>query len=293
MTNLKNKLEKVTSIFRNNVISVFKGNNLDELLQELEEVLVLSDVSIEVTESILDKVRKKARRGENPKDALQDEIINILNLPSQNHFLNQDDFITLIVGVNGGGKTTTCAKLGYFLKQRGKKVLFAAADTFRAAGSIQLEEWGKRLDIPTVGGKMRADPSSVVYNSLQSYKTGEYNNLIIDTAGRVHTKVNLMKELEKIQKVIKRFYPEEPKEALMVLDATVGQNAIIQAREFLKFSGLTGIIVAKMDGTAKAGTIISIAKQFKLPVKFIGLGENIEDLKHFSPQEYGKIIFEK
>ncbi len=292
MINLKEKLKKISSGFNKSINSVFGSGNIDEELEALEEQLILSDISMSVTEDIIKKVRKRIRKGEEPKEVLKEEIISILNIEKENYFLSDENFISLIVGVNGGGKTTTVAKLGYFLKQRGKKVLLAAADTFRAAGSSQLELWGEKLGIDTIGGEKGADPSSVVFNSLNAFKTGGYDNLIIDTAGRVHTKENLMKELEKTVKVIKGFYPESPEEVLMVLDATIGQNAIVQAREFLKFSGLTGIILTKMDGTAKGGTIITIAKEFNLPVKFIGVGETVDDLYPFSPKKYGELIFE-
>jgi fused signal recognition particle receptor len=292
MINIKEKLKKISSDFNRSISSVFGNGNIDEELEALEEQLILSDISMSVTENIIKKVRKRVRKGDNPKDVLKEEIISILDIESENYFLSEKNFISLIVGVNGGGKTTTAAKLGYLLKNRGNKVLLAAADTFRAAGSSQLELWGEKLGIDTIGGEKGADPSSVVFNSLSAYKNRGYDDLIIDTAGRVHTKENLMKELEKTVKVIKGFYPEAPEEVLMVLDATIGQNAIVQAREFLKFSGLTGIVLTKMDGTAKGGTIITIAREFNLPVKFIGVGEKVEDIFPFSPRKYGEIIFE-
>ncbi len=293
MIDLKGKLQKISNGFNKTISSVFGSGNLEEELENLEEQLILSDISMEVTDNIIKKVRKRARKGENPKEILKDEIVSILNIESKNYFLSGENFISLIVGVNGGGKTTTVAKLANFLKLKGKKVLMAAADTFRAAGSSQLEIWGEKLGIDTIGGDKGADPSSVVFNSLNAFKNRGYDNLIIDTAGRVHTKNNLMKELEKIVNVIKKFYPESPEEVLMVLDATIGQNAIVQAREFLKFSGLTGIVLTKMDGTAKGGTIITIAKEFNLPVKFIGVGEKVEDIYPFSPKQYGDILFEE
>lgn len=288
----KGKLKNLSDNFKRGLSSIFSKSNVDEILDELEEFLVLSDVSIDIVEDIMRKIKKRMKKGERAIDVLREEIIEILSIKSENWFDKDDKFIALIVGVNGGGKTTSIAKLGALLKKKGKSVIFAAADTFRAAGGIQLEQWGNKLNIPVVSGEKGADPSSVVYNALNSYKKNNYDVLIIDTAGRVHTKENLMNELKKITKVIKREFPDEPKEVLLVLDATIGQNAIVQAREFRKFSDLTGIILTKMDGTAKGGTIISIAREFSLPVKFICTGESVEDIQSFSPQDYAKLLFE-
>ncbi len=288
----KGKLKNLSDNFKQGLSSIFSKSNVDEILDELEEFLVLSDVSIDIVEDIMRKIKKRMKKGERAIDVLREEIIEILSIKSENWFDKDDKFIALIVGVNGGGKTTSIAKLGALLKKKGKSVIFAAADTFRAAGGIQLEQWGNKLNIPVVSGEKGADPSSVVYNALNSYKKNNYDVLIIDTAGRVHTKENLMNELKKITKVIKREFPDEPKEVLLVLDATIGQNAIVQAREFRKFSDLTGIILTKMDGTAKGGTIISIAREFSLPVKFICTGESVEDIQSFSPQDYAKLLFE-
>ncbi len=287
----KEKLKTLSENFKRGLSSIFSKGDIDSILEELEEFLILSDVSLDVTEEILSKLKKRVRKGEDPQEVLKDEIKNILGIQTKNYFLSEEKFISLIVGVNGGGKTTSVAKLGYFLKKNGRKVLFAAADTFRAAGGIQLEQWGEKLDIPVVSGEKGADPSSVVFNALNSYKRNNFDVLLIDTAGRVHTKENLMNELGKIKKVINKEFPDEPKEVLLVLDATIGQNAIVQAKEFMKFSGLTGIILTKMDGTAKGGTIISIAKEFSLSVKFIGIGEGVEDFLPFSPEEYSRFLF--
>ncbi len=287
----KEKLRTLSENFKRGLSSIFSKGDIDSILEELEEFLILSDVSLDVTEEILSKLKKRVRKGEDPQEVLKDEIKNILGIQTKNYFLSEEKFISLIVGVNGGGKTTSVAKLGYFLKKNGRKVLFAAADTFRAAGGIQLEQWGEKLDIPVVSGEKGADPSSVVFNALNSYKRNNFDVLLIDTAGRVHTKENLMNELGKIKKVINKEFPDEPKEVLLVLDATIGQNAIVQAKEFMKFSGLTGIILTKMDGTAKGGTIISIAKEFSLSVKFIGIGEGVEDFLPFSPEEYSRFLF--
>jgi fused signal recognition particle receptor len=188
--------------------------------------------------------------------------------------------------VNGGGKTTSAAKIAAFHKRRGKHVMMAAADTFRAAAQEQLVLWGKRLDIPVVKAQYGADPASVVFDALQSFKTQRADLLVVDTAGRIHTNTNLMNELEKIRRVIGREIEGAPQETLLVLDATTGQNALHQAQEFLKFSGLTGIFLSKLDGTAKGGAVIGIAAELSLPIRFIGVGESEEDVLEFAPREF-------
>jgi len=191
-----------------------------------------------------------------------------------------------MVGVNGGGKTTSLAKLAYRYQLEGKNILMVAADTFRAAAQEQLTIWGKRLNIPVLKGQYGADPASVVYDAIQSFKAKGYDYLMVDTAGRIHTNVNLMNELEKIRRVISREIEGVPQEILLVLDASIGQNALIQAKQFLKFSGLTGIFLTKLDGTAKGGSVISIVDELKLPIKFVGVGEREKDILDFSPQEF-------
>jgi fused signal recognition particle receptor len=190
------------------------------------------------------------------------------------------------VGINGSGKTTTAAKLAYYYRQQGKNVLMSAADTFRAAGSSQLSLWGERLGIPVIGGERGADPGSVVYNSINSLMTKNYDVLIIDTAGRVQTRENLMKELEKLTKIVKKFVPSGPTDTLLVIDATMGQNTLDQAKKFKTFSGITGMILAKVDGTAKGGTVINIINEMRIPVKFVGTGETEKDLAPFSVDEF-------
>ena len=195
-----------------------------------------------------------------------------------------------MVGVNGGGKTTSLAKLAHRYKKEGKQIMLVAADTFRAAAQEQLAIWGKRLNVPVIKGQYRADPASVVYDALQSFKIQGFDLLIIDTAGRIHTNVNLMIELEKINRIISREIDGAPHEVLLVLDASIGQNAVIQAKEFLKFSGLTGIYLTKLDGTAKGGSVISIIDELMLPIKFIGVGEGAKDMMDFSPDEFAKAL---
>jgi fused signal recognition particle receptor len=192
----------------------------------------------------------------------------------------------MMVGVNGGGKTTSLAKLARHFQEQGRKILLVAADTFRAAAQEQLTVWGKRLDIPVIRGQYGADPAAVVYDALQSFRARGQNLMLVDTAGRVHTNTNLMNELEKVKRIISREIPGAPQEILLVLDSTTGQNALVQAREFLKFAGITGIFLTKLDGTAKGGSVISIVDELKLPIKFIGVGEDIEDILPFSPPQF-------
>lgn len=196
-----------------------------------------------------------------------------------------------MVGINGTGKTTSTAKLANYYRAKGRNVLMSAADTFRAAGSSQLSLWGERLDIPVIGGDRGADPGSVVYNSLASFDSKDYDLLIIDTAGRVQTKDNLMKELEKLTKIIKKFYPSGPTETLLTIDATMGQNTLDQAKRFKEFSGISGIFLSKIDGTAKGGTVLNIVDEMRIPVKFIGTGETADDIDTFSFDEFVDSIF--
>lgn len=268
-----------------------------EIFEELEELLILSDISADRVERLLNGVKKRIKLTFEKEDffsMLKDELKQIFALDQ-----NQEDRILssevqlqdgknvmLVVGVNGGGKTTSAAKLAYYYQKKGKTVLLSAADTFRAAGSSQLVMWGQRLGIPVIWGDRGADPGSVVYNSLNSLQNKNHDLLIIDTAGRVQTKDNLMKELEKLTRVIQKFFPSQPAEIFLVIDATMGQNTLDQARRFKQFSGITGIILAKLDGTAKGGTVINIMDEMKIPVKFAGTGESEKDLMEFSVPEF-------
>ena len=269
----------------------------EEIFEELEELLILSDVSADRTVQLLNRIKKKVRLGFEKEDffsLLKEELTGIFYPPeiretgslSTQVRLPDDKNVILVVGVNGSGKTTTAAKLAVHFRKQGKQVLLSAADTFRAAGSSQLSLWGERLNIPVIGGDRGADPGSVVYNSLNSLKNRDYDLLIIDTAGRVQTKDNLMKELEKLTRIIGKFYPSQPAEIFLVIDATMGQNTLDQARRFRQFSGITGIILAKVDGTAKGGTVINIMDEMKIPVKFLGTGETESDLAGFSLEEF-------
>ena len=287
---LKDRLKKTRDSLKDKFDEVISsGKNIDEILNELTEVLILSDVGITVSERIVDSIRnstKKTISAEEMKDGLISEITSILSLNSGESDSLPQGPVIMFVGVNGGGKTTSLAKLAHRLKGGGKDLILVAADTFRAAAQEQLSIWGKRLNLPVIKGQYGADPASVVYDAIQSFKARQADYMLIDTAGRIHTNKNLMNELEKIRRVISREIEGAPAEILLVLDASIGQNALIQAREFLKFSGLTGIVLTKLDGTAKGGSVISIVDEMKLPIKYIGVGEGEDDFFPFSPEEF-------
>ncbi len=272
---------------------VQSGKTRDDILDELGESLILADVGWHTTEKIIAHIREKSKKSDSfpaIKDLLEKEIAKILSEFHCGPNLNHPPCVIVLVGVNGGGKTTSLAKLCYRYKQEGKTILMVAADTFRAAAQEQLSIWGKRLNIPILRGQYGTDPASVVFDAIQSFKSKAYDFLMVDTAGRIHTNINLMNELEKIKRVISREIEGAPQEVLLVLDASIGQNALIQAKEFLKFSGLTGVLLAKLDGTAKGGSVISIVDELKLPIKFVGTGEGAEDLIDFSPREFVKAL---
>jgi len=290
LNDLKTKLSRTRANLKGKLDEVLKsGKTRNDVLDGLAESLILSDVGVQTTEKIVDSIRKKSKKTDslqNIQNLLKKEIAEIFaDLPYTSH-PNQSPGVLIMVGVNGGGKTTSLAKLAYRYQLEGKNILMVAADTFRAAAQEQLTIWGKRLNISVLKGQYGADPASVVYDAIQSFKAKGYDYLMVDTAGRIHTNVNLMNELEKIRRVISREIEGVPQEILLVLDASIGQNALIQAKQFLKFSGLTGIFLTKLDGTAKGGSDISIVDELKLPIKFVGVGEREKDILDFSPQEF-------
>ncbi|MCX7973971.1 MAG: signal recognition particle-docking protein FtsY [Candidatus Aminicenantes bacterium] len=260
----------------------------EKALDELAEALILADVGVATTEKIIASLRRRIKEDSslNLEQALKQELLALLgkNPPPLN--FNCVPVVIMLVGVNGGGKTTSLAKLAYYLKKQGKQVMLVAADTFRAAAQEQLQIWSRKLDLPLIRGQYGADPAAVVYDALQALKARKGEALLIDTAGRIHTNSNLMAELEKIKRVISREINGAPHEVLLVLDASIGQNALSQAREFLKFSGLTGIFLSKLDGTAKGGAALAIAAELNLPIKFLGIGESESDMLLFSPQDF-------
>jgi fused signal recognition particle receptor len=264
-----------------------------ETIEALEELLVSADVGIAATERIVVAVRNRARRGESLRDLVKEEIRKIFDgveRPSTNGHVPQ---VTLIVGVNGTGKTTTVGKLANLLKTSGRQPLVCAADTFRAAAVEQLEIWAKRANVDIIRAKEGSDPAALVFDAIQSGKARGRDPILIDTAGRLHNRVNLMNELEKIRRVAARAAEGAPHEVLLVLDATVGQNGLQQAREFTSVAGVTGIVLTKLDGTAKGGVAVAIANDLKLPIKYVGIGEGIDDLIPFSPQEYVDALFQE
>jgi len=264
-----------------------------ETIEALEELLVSADVGLPATEKIVTAVRARARHGESLRDLVKDEIKHIFDEVDQPSTDGHRPHVTLIVGVNGTGKTTTIGKLANLLKASGKDPLVCAADTFRAAAVEQLEIWARRADVDIVRAKEGSDPAAVVFDAIQSGKARGRDPILVDTAGRLHTRVNLMNELDKIRRVAGRAAEGAPHEVLLVLDATVGQNGVQQAREFTNVAGVTGIVLTKLDGTAKGGVAVAIAHDLKLPIRYVGVGEGIDDLIPFSPQEYVDALFQE
>lgn len=268
----------------------------EDMMEDLEEALILSDISMETTEKIVNELRDDIKKLglKRSEDVLQ-QIKNIISYIITNEYGNEltDDLplVILMVGVNGTGKTTSMAKIAYSLKQEGKSVMFAAADTFRAAAAEQLEIWGERAGVPVIRHGEGADPSAVIYDACHAAKARDIDVLICDTAGRLQTKKNLMNELEKMSNVITSEYPEASRETLLVLDAATGKNAISQAEQFNDVTDLTGIVLTKLDGTAKGGIVITLADKFDIPVKYIGVGEGMEDLQPFDPDQFADALF--
>ena len=270
----------------------------EEVMDELEEILITSDIGMDTTMKIMDRIRDKIStdyivKPENVRKALSDIIMDCVDKGDRQLLTDQYPLVILMIGINGGGKTTTIGKLAYRLKNEGKTVMLAAADTFRAAASEQLSIWGERNGIPVIKHQEGADPSAVIYDAIQSAKARKADVLICDTAGRLQNKKNLMNELEKMNKVISREWPEAYRETLLILDATTGKNAISQAQEFGNVADITGIVVTKLDGTAKGGIAITVADEFDMPIKFIGTGEGIEDLEAFDPEEFIGGLFDE
>ncbi len=293
------RLKSGLSKTRDNFSNVFTANEITEdFYEELEETLIMGDVGMEATESILEELRERVKSNhfkkcEDCRGLLKDIIIHRMETPENAYAFTEEPSILMFIGVNGVGKTTTVGKIAGKLKTDGKKVLIAAADTFRAAASEQLEVWAKRADVPIVSSEGGADPASVVFDAVSAAKARGVDVLLIDTAGRLHNKKNLMDELGKMNRIIDREYPGVLRENLLVLDGTTGQNAILQAREFNEVANLTGIVLTKMDGTAKGGIAIAIEQQLGVPVKYIGVGETIDDLERFDPVQYVDALFDR
>lgn len=269
-----------------------------EFMEELEEGLVMSDIGIDTSDAIMKELdtainERYIIKEKQIKKELAGIIEGLMDKGERNKMSTDYPLIILMIGINGGGKTTSIAKLAHMYKKKGKTVMLAAADTFRAAAAEQLQTWGDRVGVRVIRHAEGTDPTAVIYDAIQSAKANNIDVLICDTAGRLQNKVNLMKELEKMSKVISREYPEASRENLLVLDATTGKNAVSQAEEFSAISDITGIILTKMDGTARGGISITIADQFDMPIKFIGIGEGLDDLVPFNAHDFAESIFEE
>ena len=297
---LKNGLNKTKTSFDEKINNVFKNfRKVDEdFLDELEEVLIMSDIgmntSIKIISNLREKIKKeKIQDEEEVKQALREEMQKILDVTDIELHLNTKPSVILVVGVNGVGKTTSIGKLASQFKNNGKKVVLAAADTFRAAAADQLKEWANRANVDIVMGAEGSDPGSVLYDAISSAKNKNADILLCDTAGRLHNKKNLMEELKKLDRIIEKEYNGCRRENFIVLDATTGQNALAQARQFKECTDITGVILTKMDGSAKGGIAIAIQSELGIPVKYIGVGEQIDDLQKFDSHQFVEALFEE
>jgi fused signal recognition particle receptor len=298
-------IEKTRDSINNKLDTIFEGRKQidEEFLEELEEMLISTDIGVATTFQILDAVRRGVSRQEiNDLDALKramkNELLTILHHSEETgvadetkYDLNIKPYVLMVVGVNGVGKTTTIGKLAQRIKNENYDVLICAADTFRAAASEQLEIWSQRAGVPLIQQKQGTDPAAVLFDALQSAKSRQSDVLIVDTAGRLHNKSNLMAELEKMKRIAGREVPEAPHETLLVIDAVTGQNGLEQARQFLKTADVTGIVLTKLDGTAKGGIAVAIAKELNLPIRYVGVGEQVDDLMVFDAEQYVNGLF--
>ena len=264
-----------------------------ETIEALEELLISADIGVAATDRIIKSVGKRPRNGASFRDLVKDEIRRVFAAVDRPITVDQHPQVTLVVGVNGTGKTTTVGKLANLLKGQGRTPLICAADTFRAAAVEQLEIWAKRAGVDIVRAREGSDPAAVVFDAISSGKAKGRDPILVDTAGRIHTKINLMSELEKIRRIASREVPGAPQEVLLVLDATVGQNGVVQAREFMGAAGVNGIVLTKLDGTAKGGVAVAIANDLKLPIRYVGVGEGLDDLVPFDATEYVDGLFEE
>ncbi|HXE81483.1 MAG TPA: signal recognition particle-docking protein FtsY [Vicinamibacterales bacterium] len=274
--------------------AIRRGTPIDvETADALEELLISADVGVGAAARLLEAVRRKARPGEGLREVVKRELLAVFAETNAPVADGHQPHVVLVVGVNGTGKTTTVGKLANLAKHEGAKPLICAADTFRAAAVEQLEIWARRAGVDIVRAAEGADPAAVVYDAISSGKARQRSPIFVDTAGRLHTRVNLMNELQKIRRIAAREVEGAPHEVLIVLDATVGQNGLAQAREFMQAAGVNGVILTKLDGTAKGGVAVAIAHDLKLPIRYVGVGEGIDDLIPFSPEEYVDALFEE
>lgn len=296
---LKEGLNKTRNNIVNGIDSVFSGFSAidDDFYEELEETLIMGDIGVNATSDILERLKKqvKERHVKEPADCRQlliDSIREQMQVGETAYDFEKKQSVILVIGVNGVGKTTSVGKLAGMLKAQGRKVLIAAADTFRAAAGEQLAGWASRAGVDMIGGAEGSDPASVLFDAVSAAKARHVDVLICDTAGRLHNKKNLMEELKKMNRIIDREFPDAHRENLVVLDGTTGQNALQQAREFGQVADLTGIILTKMDGTAKGGIAVAIQSELNVPVKYIGVGEDMEDLQKFDPDQFVNALFD-
>lgn len=291
-------LSKTRANLSDKIVSLVKTNKqLDEdFWEELEEILIQADVGVNTSLELVENIRKRAKKqkvtdSELVMDLIKEEVSSLLSSYDSSINLSVQPTVILVVGVNGAGKTTSIAKMAYRYKNENRKVLLAAGDTFRAAAIDQLQIWADRIGIELIKHQEGADPGAVVFDALNAAKARKSDVIIIDTAGRLQNKTNLMKEISKVRNIIEREIPEAPHEVLLVVDATTGQNAVSQARIFQEATSVTGIILTKLDGTAKGGIVISVAKELDIPVKLVGMGEGMEDLRDFSAQDFTEALF--
>ena len=301
---LWNKLSKTRKKLRDRINSALSGRNVvdEQLLEEIEEILLTSDIGIETAEELIDELRhdiseQHIKDPEGLKEKLKGKITSLLNIDRGASGLMKNNAgkkpeVIMFIGVNGVGKTTTIAKMAHYFQTQRQKVILVAADTFRAAATEQLQIWGERIGLEVVSQKRGSDPASVVFDALSSKKAKDVDKIIIDTAGRLHTKSNLMSELKKIKKVAEQIISGAPHQVILVIDATTGQNAIAQADSFAEQLGVTSIILTKLDGTAKGGIVIGISHKLHIPISFIGTGERIEDFQIFNSKEFAEAIFD-
>ncbi len=294
---LKKGLSKTREILTTDIDGLFTGRHKfdEDLLEELEEMLITSDIGVATATDLIDKISKKSNKITNAealKTFLKEKILQIINeRPSAKEAILQKPHVVMVVGVNGVGKTTTIGKLAAKQTSKGKKVLIAAADTFRAAAIEQLTVWAERANADIIKHQGKADPAAVVYDSIEAAISRDVDVVYIDTAGRLHTKVNLMEEIKKIKRTAAKKLPEAPHEILLVLDATTGQNALSQAKIFNDALDITGLVLTKLDGTAKGGIVISICSTLNIPLQYIGVGENIDDLQDFNARQFVDALF--
>lgn len=296
---LKSGLTKTRNNIVNGIDAIFSGSSKidDDFYEELEETLVMGDIGIRTTENIIEKLKlevkeKKIKEPIELRQVLIDSIKEQMTVQETAYEFEHKQSVVFVIGVNGVGKTTTIGKIAGKLKAQNKKVIIAAADTFRAAAGEQLEEWAHRAGCEMIGGVEGADPASVIYDAVSAAKARKADVLLCDTAGRLHNKKNLMEELKKMNRIIDREFPDAHRENFVVLDATTGQNAMLQAREFGEVADLTGIILTKMDGTAKGGIAVAIQSELNIPVKYIGVGESIDDLQKFNAEDFVNALFD-